>query len=56
MIILPEQVLASAHIAENRWIPDLIFVQNAEKNCRNNLENKVHKKITKILALTIDKC
>ena len=31
MIILLEQVLASAHIAESRWIPDLIFAQNAEK-------------------------
>ena len=31
MIILLEQVLASAHIAENRWIPDLIFAQDAEK-------------------------
>ena len=37
MIILPEQVLASAHIAENRWIPDLIFAQNAEKYCRINI-------------------
>ena len=31
MIILPEQVVASAHIAESRWIPDLIFAQNAKK-------------------------
>ena len=37
MIILPEQVLASAHIAESRWIPDLIFAQNAEKYCRINI-------------------
>ena len=32
------------------------FCSKCGKNCRINLENKVHKKITKILALTIDKC
>ena len=32
------------------------LMKGMEKNCRINLENKVHKKITKILALAIDKC